>query len=478
MTRRQNILIITDDFLGQRMAGPAIRAWNIAEVLSADHDVRLASTRRAEASSPHFAVCDGSGHMLPGLAQGQDIILLQGFTLRAHPWLATTGARLVMDMYDPVHLEILEGAQDSGTVARNDELAGGLEALRVQFEHGDFFLCASERQRDLWLGYMSALGRVNFATYEQDSTLRKLIDLAPFGIDARPALAAGETGAIKGVIDGIGPDDTVVLWAGGVYNWFDPITLINAVGDLAAELPTLRLLFMGTKHPSLDDISTTVLRQAIELATSRGLLGKQVFFREGWVPYNDRGRYLSDADIGVSTHLVHVETAFSFRTRMLDYLWAGLPIVCTEGDEFAEIVQRNGLGRVVAQGDRAGLAAALRELLADPAELAACRAASALTAEQFQWPRALAPLVAYCADPWPAPDSGRSGRPVGRAARFGRRIDDRMSRIREEIRAKGIGGAIASWLIRTAESAMRPILAPIWNRLPASAQGRLRRLRG
>lgn len=478
MSRRQNILIVTDDFLGTRMAGPAIRAWNIAEVLSADHDVRLASTRRAEASSPNFAVCDGSGQMLTGLAKDMDVILLQGFTLRANPWLTSTGAHLVMDMYDPVHLEILEGAQGSGTAARNTELAGGLEALRVQFEHGDFFLCASERQRDLWLGYMSALGRVNFATYEQDSTLRKLIDLAPFGIDTRPPLAAGETGAIKGVIDGIGADDTVLLWAGGVYNWFDPITLIDAVGELAAELPNLRLLFMGTKHPSLDDLSTTVLRAAIELAEARGLLGKHVFFREGWVPYNDRGRYLADADIGVSTHVLHVETAFSFRTRMLDYLWAGLPIVCTEGDEFAGIVRREGLGRVVRQGDRDGLASALRELLADPEELAACRSAAARTAQQFHWSRALAPLVAYCADPWRAPDSGGSGRPVGRAAWFGAQVDERMSRIRVAVRALGVGGSIASWIIRTAERALRPVAVPVWKRLSPRAQNRLRQLRG
>jgi hypothetical protein len=208
VTRRQNILIVTDDSLGSRMAGPAIRAWNIAEVLAADHDVRLASTRHAEASSPHFAVCDGSKGMLRGLADGMDVIVLQGFTLRSNPWLAGIGARLVMDMYDPIHLEQLEGAQGSGTAARNQELAGGLEALRIQFEHGDFFLCASERQRDLWLGYLSAVGRVNFETYQHDSTLRKLIDLAPFGIDARPALGPGQTGAIKGVIDGIGVDDT------------------------------------------------------------------------------------------------------------------------------------------------------------------------------------------------------------------------------------------------------------------------------
>ncbi len=476
MTRRQNILIITDDTLGPRMAGPAIRAWNIAELLSTDHEVRLASTRKAEASSPHFAVCDGSGVMLPGLAEGMDIIILQGFTLRAHPWLAHLGAHLVMDMYDPVHLEILEGAQDSSPASRNRELAGGLEALRVQFEHGDFFLCASERQRDLWLGHMSALGRVNFATYQQDSTLRKLIDLAPFGIEGTPPLADGASGAIRGVIDGIGADDTVLLWAGGVYNWFDPVTLIDAVGDLVAEIPTLRLLFMGTKHPSLDDLSTTVLRQGVERARERELLGTHVFFREGWVPYQDRGRYLADADVGVSTHVLHVETAFSFRTRMVDYLWAGLPIVCTEGDEFAGIVEQQGLGRVVRQGDRAGLARALRELLSDPAELARCRAAVAVTAERFRWPVALAPLVAYCADPWRAPDAGRPQRPVGRGADLGSRLDDRLAYAREYVAVNGLGRFVVVGARRSVEAILRPLLMPMLRRLPEPVKAPLRRL--
>jgi glycosyltransferase involved in cell wall biosynthesis len=478
VTRRQNILVVTDDALGPRMAGPAIRAWNIAEVLSAEHEVRLASTRVAEASSPHFAVCDGSRGMLRGIAAGMDVIVLQGFTLRANPWLAEIGARLVMDMYDPIHLEILEGAQGSGTAARNHELAGGLEALRVQFEHGDFFLCASERQRDLWLGYLSAFGRVNFETYAQDSTLRKLIDLAPFGIDSRPALGPGQTGAIKGVIDGIGVDDTVLLWAGGVYNWFDPLTLIDVVGDLAAEMPQLRLLFMGTKHPSLDDLSTTVLRQGVELAEQRGLLGKHVFFRDGWVPYNDRGRYLADADIGVSTHVLHVETAFSFRTRMLDYLWAGLPIVCTEGDEFAGIVAREGLGRVVAERDRAGLALALRELLTDPAELARCRAAASRTAERFHWPRALAPLVGYCADPWRAPDAGRAERRAGPGARLGGSLDRGVTALRSSTGIRRLGRAVVRAPMRAAEALLRPVLVPLWPRLPERVKDVLRRLRG
>ena len=58
--------------------------------------------------------------------------------------------------------------------------------------------------------------------------------------------------------------------------------------------------------------------------------------------------------------LDHLETRFSFRTRMLDYLWATLPIVCTRGDHFAELVEREGLGLTVPYGDPEALAAAIR----------------------------------------------------------------------------------------------------------------------
>ena len=422
--QRRKILVLTDDSVGERMAGPAIRAWNIAELLAADHEVRLASTRKVSGTwkeDASFQVCDGRGERLRALAAGQDIVVVQGFTLRSNPWLASTGAKLVIDLYDPIHLEMLEGGQHASPAEQTFMLSGGLDALRIQIEMGDFFLCATERQRDLWLGHMSALGRVNFASYAQDVTLRKLIDVAPFGIPQEPPPPAA--GALKGVLPGIDVGDQVLLWAGGVYNWFDPITLIEAVAALVPALPRLRLVFMGTKHPSVADLSTVVLARAIELATELGLADRHVFFLEGWVPYADRGRYLTDADIGVSTHFLHVETAYSFRTRMLDYLWAGLPIVCSEGDEFAGLVARHGLGAAVPTGDVGALSAALQDLLGSPERLAAAGAAVRALAPDYRWPVVLAPLVAYCAQPWPAADGGLAKRPAGRWGSLGARLD-------------------------------------------------------
>src|SRR5438128_997196 len=82
-----------------------------------------------------------------------------------------------------------------------------------QLRRGDFFLCASQRQRDFWLGMLAAAGRVNPYTFAADPVLRRLIDVLPFGIpDDAPQRARP---AIKGVVPGIGPDDQVVYWGGG-----------------------------------------------------------------------------------------------------------------------------------------------------------------------------------------------------------------------------------------------------------------------
>ena len=52
------------------------------------------------------------------------------------------------------------------------------------------------------------------------------------------------------MLPGIGADDKIVLWGGGVYNWFDPLTLIASVARVREDVPDVRLVFMGMKHPN------------------------------------------------------------------------------------------------------------------------------------------------------------------------------------------------------------------------------------
>jgi hypothetical protein len=140
------------------------------------------------------------------------------------------------------------------------------------------------------------------------------------------------------------------------------------------------------------------------LSDELGLTNKCVFFNQTWVNYDDRVNYLLDADIGVSTHFNHLETAYSFRTRILDYLWAGLPIASTQGDTFGDYVAKFDLGRVVEAQDPAALADALETLLFDPEAIQSTTAAVAAFRGRFEWSRAVVPLLAFCLDGQKAPD--------------------------------------------------------------------------
>jgi glycosyltransferase involved in cell wall biosynthesis len=399
------------------MAGPAIRAWHMASLLSAEHDVRLVSTSSCDRDGEGFATSYATWEGLREHVEWAEVAVVQGYLLTAVPWLVDSDVVLVCDLYDPLHLEQLEQAKDEEPDEYRRIVAGAVNTLNDQVVRGDFFICASERQRDLWLGQLGAAGRLNPDNYADDQSMRRLIDVVPFGLPADPPHRTGP--GVKGVVPGVGADDRVVIWAGGVYNWFDPETVVRAVDAARAEVPGIRLYFMGMKHPNPDVPKMATATRTRELSDALGLTGTHVFFNSGWVEYDQRQNHLLDADIGITTHFDHLETAFSFRTRVLDYLWAGLPVISTTGDHFGALVAQRGLGAAVQERDVEGLRAALVHLLTDPAAAQAARAAVAEVRAEYTWPRALAPLLAFCRDPRPAPDR-RAGavsvRPPGMTA--------------------------------------------------------------
>ena len=396
------IAIATPDTLTARMAGPAIRAWQIASALAAEHDVQLVTTTIADLPDSPFPVLTVDDAGLTDIERWCDVLVFQGWLVHKRPFLLESEKILVADVYDPLHLEQLEQGRDDGWRGRVLAVQSATAVLNEQLLRGDYFLCASEKQRDFWLGQMSALGRVNPITYDADETLRSLISVVPFGVPEAPP--ARTRPAIKGVVPGIGPNDEVLLWGGGIYNWFDPLTLLHAVDRLRRRRPDVRLFFLGLKHPNPDIPEMRMAVAARELSDRLGLTGTHAFFNEGWVEYEDRQNYLLDADIGVSTHLDHVETAYSFRTRVLDYFWAGLPTVATAGDAMADLIGSHRLGITVPAGDVDALEAALFAILEDLPLRKAMSAGAASMAAQLTWPKVLEPLVEFCRDPKRAPD--------------------------------------------------------------------------
>jgi glycosyltransferase involved in cell wall biosynthesis len=334
---------------------------------------------------------------------GADCVVAQRLSVPTMRRLARTRTRRIYDLYAPLHIENL--ALDAGQgMERQPAEAAELNRLAetVVLLTGDAFVCASETQRDLWLGALLQAGRVDHERFARDPSLRGLIDVVPFGISPEPPRSTERV--LRGVMPGIGEQDRVLLWPGGIWNWFDPLTVIDAVAQLSRSRDDVRLVFLGLRHPNPHVPRMRMATQAVARAEELGLKDRFVFFNEGWVPYEQRGAYLLEADLGVSAHFDDLESRFAFRTRLLDCFWASLPVVTTTGDVLGDLVQRRGLGRAVAPGDVAGWVAALESLLDDADAYDRARAATASVRKEYAWPRAVEPLRRLARE---------SGAPVG-----------------------------------------------------------------
>ena len=409
-TSRRKVLIISTDYLGREMAGPAIRCWEFARHLAPEFDVTLAIPNETDLEPEGFRLLTYSprDHVeLQKWAKEHELIVVQGFALYSLAFLKELRKIFVVDLYCPFPIENLNvyryNEWDEEDRRRIHSL--NLVVANEQILIGDFFLCANDRQRDYWLGVLSALNRLNVDTFDQDTTLERMIATVPFGIPDGPPIRTRRV--IKGIVPGIGEDDKVIIWAGGIFNWFDPETLVRAMERVSRESPEVKLFFLGTRHPNPEIPEMIVQERSTNLAKDLGLYGRSVFFNEaGYVPYEDRAEYLLDADFGISTHRAGVEARLASRTRFMDYLWAGLPIICTEGDWLAEIVLREGLGAVVPAADPDALADAIQSIVSDPEGVAAIRERIEEVRDRFLWDRVILPLREFCRNPMHAPDKG------------------------------------------------------------------------
>ncbi|MHB8234877.1 MAG: glycosyltransferase family 4 protein [Solirubrobacteraceae bacterium] len=406
--RTPRVLLICADAVGEQMAGLGIRCWELARTLSAQASVTIAhggSEQREREGIRLVAFRPHSPRPLRALIEQADTVIAHPQWPLVDRWLKRSRARVVIDLYCPETLETLELAADDPYVKRRALTSATLDRLHAALRTGHNFICASESQRDLWLGSMLALRLIGTELYDADPSLRTTIDLVPFGAPREPPQpASAERPGPRETIVGVDADSELVLWNGGIWRWLDAPTAIRAVAELAPRRPRLRLVFMGgaPEHPA----AAQSTREARALADQLGLLGSVVNFHESWVPYAERGAWLTQANAAISAHAEHLETRFAYRTRLLDCFWARLPIVCTSGDDLADYVVREGLGAVVPPKDAPALARALEQVLDSGRESFAERLGEA--AEQQSWQRMAAPLLRWIAQPRPTTRPGDS----------------------------------------------------------------------
>ncbi|HEX7103219.1 MAG TPA: glycosyltransferase family 4 protein [Nitrolancea sp.] len=402
MSAPPRILFIASDTIGPSMAGSGIRAWNLARVIGAQQPVTLATINDVSFTAPpgvtlhSYAAPDESarGHTLAGLIASHDVIIAQHI-----PYIYTDPEvlrerLLIVDLYAPWILEKLEYARidaEIGEPGRRDDVA----ILNRLLSLGDAFICASERQRDFWLGALAAANRLETAGAKNDPSLRNLIDVVPFGLPAEPPARNGP--GPREQFATVGEEAKLILWNGGLWNWLDPFTAIEAMALVAEREPRARLIFMGVRSPSEVVARMRVVDDARALAERLGLLDRVVIFND-WVPYEERQNWLLEADLGLSLHHSSLEARFAYRTRMLDNLWCSLPVVATEGDILADLIEHEQIGRTAPPGDANAVAEAIMQAL-DADNQSTFRENLKRIAPDHSWEAVALPLLRWCAQP-------------------------------------------------------------------------------
>lgn len=336
------VMLVCPEPLGKSQpAGIGIRFLEMRNVLTADgHDVTLLSA-------------PVTPEQLRDVSANADVAVVQGHI--ANDYFAHARAiPTVIDLYDPFIVENLH--YDDERIFAHDH-ATFLNSLL----HGDLFLCASEAQRLFYLGAMLSLGRVNPVTFEQ---LDGLIRIAPFGVGTPRASHRGGRNILFG----------------GIYDWYDAVLAIEAVKQSG-----LTLTF--TRHPNPDITPQGELARAMQYVKDN-----QLDFVEfvPWVPYDERGAFYDRFAAALMTFPQSLETDLSMRTRVYDYLWAGLPIVSSSAPGTDDIIEK--YGAVVRGNDPADYAQALMRVTQSPID-------TTEFVTEHQWSRTLAPLIDFCRAP-------------------------------------------------------------------------------
>ena len=407
MNEGPRILVSTKQHTGRQMASPGIRAYHIARVLAENVPgacVTLATPSAGDmAADLPFRTIPCTPASLAAATRANDIVISNRFPLQLLPLLYHK--RVVLDMFSPLVTEWIEVAKAFVIDARKDSAFDSWSRdLMVQLLMADLILCATGRQRDLYFGMLSSLGRVTPEAYDDDHWLANLLTLAPYGV--RPGEPQQTRQVLKGVWPGISPSDTVLLWNGGVIDWYDLPTLIRAMHRVSQERSDIKLFFLGTEHPDnppaaekMQGLGGGTVRAALQLCRELDVLDKFVFFNFDWVDYDDTANYLCEADAGVCTYFDNLETRLSFRSRFLDLLWAERPILCTQGDVWADAVTERSLGIAVPERSEQALVEAILRLADDRAFAAQCKANLHREKEAHRWERALEGLIDYCRRP-------------------------------------------------------------------------------
>jgi glycosyltransferase involved in cell wall biosynthesis len=393
-----------------RAYAPGLRTWQFAVALSEDnHDVTLIARRYPESycedmpdvverthGGVRVLLASDSAFMASELLQAEHDSFRPHCIVAATMLPATRAVDMVSDqpVWADLFGHIMAEGQAKAAVYDDDSLVDYYyQAACKVLDNADAFSTISWAQQHAVIGELGLRGRLSKA-----ATGHQFVHRIPLGVESRELVWAGP--AFRGT--SVPSDAFVVLWSGGYNTWCDIETLFAGLETAMRENSRIWFVSTGGELRVQDEITYHRFRMMAESSAFRDR-----FVFKGWLPGTALINYYVEANVGINVDKDIYEVRLGTKSRIYEWLRAGLVPVTTRVCELSYQLERDSMGLTFPPGQPDALTKLLVSAAAAPEGLAAMSDRARQFAANFLGPnRTARPLQRWVRRPIAAPDRG------------------------------------------------------------------------
>ena len=313
--------------------GGGLRAWGItASLAQKGHTVTYAyrfTFKRPKVASKaprNVSIAQWSPDNIQELVNEHSHIVLRYSMGEMGLFIDSLSSRhiLIADCYIPISVEV--SARDGKNLDRevNNYISETYWWQRC-IKRSDYILYASVQQLNYYLGYLSAILKLNPASY---SLLEGRLLKLPYGYFKKDIQKESS-----------GNKQPALVWYGGIYPWFDMGPIVEAAKLIKKEIPEFKMIIAGAKNPYTDNKDflehyNMSMRKIAEISSFTEIIGH--------TSYSDRFKVYSKGSTIITLNKEGLENNLAWRTRLADYIASRQPIITNGGDPLGELAIENG----------------------------------------------------------------------------------------------------------------------------------------
>ncbi len=307
--------IVCPEPIGECMSGIGIRMLEMANFLSKTYDLILYVPKESIPIKTSFPIKGYKKEAISEFLKDRDVAIVQGEPAN---YLLSQNFKgyVIVDLYDPYPIEALSYDDKAFEFA--------FSSLSFQLKKGNFFLCANEKQRIFYLGALYLSKRLEPEIFQKDPEFKSLITIVPYGVpEEEPTFEENYFNF-----------NEPVIFFGSFYDWYD----VEILKEVLKELKNyVDYHFVVTKHLRTETTPQKNFNNFYEWSKKEGLLDKNIHIFN-WIPYKERTKAYFSSSLSLCLYPETFETELSFRTRILDFLYGGLPVIALKGSEIEKFL--------------------------------------------------------------------------------------------------------------------------------------------